>query len=79
MNGRPSTMDVRTPTMNGRTPTVAELSFVRFAIMSPEFCNFVAVNMEESMKKQFKAALEEVKAAEEELLRLLQEGGYING
>ena len=33
----------------------------------------------EEVRKQFKAALEEVNAAEAELLRLLQEGGYING
>lgn len=33
----------------------------------------------EEVRKKFKAALEEVNAAEAELLRLLQEGGYING
>lgn len=31
------------------------------------------------VRQQFKTALEEVNAAEAELLRLLQEGGYING
>ena len=33
----------------------------------------------EEVRKKFKAAWEEVNAAEAELLRLLQEGGYING
>ena len=33
----------------------------------------------EEVRRQFKAALEEVNAAEAELLQLLQEGGYING
>ena len=33
----------------------------------------------EEVRKKYKAALEEVNAAEAELLRLLQEGGYING
>ena len=33
----------------------------------------------EEVRKQFKTAIEEVNAAEAELLRLLQEGGYING
>ena len=33
----------------------------------------------EEVRRQFKAALEEVQEAEAELLRLLQEGGYIHG